>query len=264
MDSREDFRARVAALEQQTEHLKQQTQAFVQTHALQAHTRTVERRLRWWRGLVCGILLMGLVSLPLPSGTAQSPAEETLAQRVAALEHTLRYVTSGEKEVVITGANLRLVNGLENVGRGPFRTAQMDLGTSSWATTKSVSLDQANRTGSHNVVVGRGHNFSRFGGIVVGSSNEISGDFASVSGGENNTASGDFASVSGGWFNTASGIHASVSGGSLNAASGIHASVSGGSLNTASGFESSVSGGGYRQRRQHGQRRLRLRQRGRR
>ena len=124
MDSREDFRARVAALEQQTEHLKQQTQAFaVQTHALQAHTRTVERRLRWWRGLVCGILLMGLVSLPLPSGTAQSPAEETLAQRVAALEHTLRYVTSGEKEVVITGANLRIVNGLGQTDCGSEEVA---------------------------------------------------------------------------------------------------------------------------------------------
>ena len=39
------------------------------------------------------------------------------------------------------------------------------------------------RTGSHNVVVGQSHNFSRFGGLVVGRFNTISGEFASVSGG---------------------------------------------------------------------------------
>jgi hypothetical protein len=46
------------------------------------------------------------------------------------------------------------------------------------------------RTGSHNVVVGRWHNFSRFGGLVVGHSNTISGDFAVVSGGYLNKARG--------------------------------------------------------------------------
>jgi hypothetical protein len=69
------------------------------------------------------------------------------------------------------------------------------------------------RTGSHNVVVGQFHNFSRVGGLVVGLLNEISGDFASVSGGQFNTASGGTAVVSGGCCNTASGSNASVSGG---------------------------------------------------
>jgi hypothetical protein len=61
------------------------------------------------------------------------------------------------------------------------------------------------RTGSHNVVVGQQHNFSGFGGLVVGFFNEISGDFASVSGGFGNTASGAFSSVSGGNNRTAAG-----------------------------------------------------------
>ena len=43
------------------------------------------------------------------------------------------------------------------------------------------------RTGSHNVVVGQGLNFSSFGGLEVGQFNEISGQFASVSGGNSNT-----------------------------------------------------------------------------
>jgi hypothetical protein len=84
------------------------------------------------------------------------------------------------------------------------------------------------RTGSHNVVVGSQHNFSRFGGLVVGNFNTISGDFASVSGGLGNTASGEFSSVSGGAGNMASGFAASVSGGQENTVSGEFSSVSGG------------------------------------
>jgi hypothetical protein len=75
------------------------------------------------------------------------------------------------------------------------------------------------RTGSHNIVVGQRHNFSRFGGLVVGFENTISGDFASVSGGSNNTASGFFSSVSGGFQNTA-GEGASVSVGQNRTAEG--------------------------------------------
>ena len=90
-----------------------------------------------------------------------------------------------------------------------------------------------NRTGSHNVVVGTYHNFSSFGGVVVGNQNEISGGFASVSGGIGNTASGSYAAVSGGNGNTASGNFAAVSGGILNTARGDHASVSGGFNRTA-------------------------------
>jgi hypothetical protein len=45
MDSMDNFRERFEALEQRTEQL-------------QHHTRTVERRLRWWRGLACGFLVL--------------------------------------------------------------------------------------------------------------------------------------------------------------------------------------------------------------
>ena len=78
MDSMDNFRERFEALEQRTEQLQQ-------------HTRMVERRLRWWRGIACGVLLVGLVSLPLPSGMAKEEhdGEETrdLAQRVRSWRH---------------------------------------------------------------------------------------------------------------------------------------------------------------------------------
>ena len=101
------------------------------------------------------------------------------------------------------------------------------------------------RTGSHNLILGDQNNYSSFGGLVAGTGNIISGQYASVSGGVNNKASGQYASVSGGDFNTASGFVASVSGGSGNKASGYIASVSGGNRNTASGDYASVSGGAF-------------------
>jgi hypothetical protein len=50
MDSMDNVRERVEALEQRTEHLHQ-------------HIRIVARRLPWWRGIACGVLLLSLVSL---------------------------------------------------------------------------------------------------------------------------------------------------------------------------------------------------------
>lgn len=37
---------------------------------LEHHTRTVEQRLRWWRGIACGVVMLSLLSLALPSGKA--------------------------------------------------------------------------------------------------------------------------------------------------------------------------------------------------
>ena len=56
MDSMDNVRARFAALERQTMQLKHATQVR------KAPTRPVERRLRWWRGMACGLGLLGLVS----------------------------------------------------------------------------------------------------------------------------------------------------------------------------------------------------------
>ena len=64
MDNMHNIRERFEALEQQTEQLRHQTQALeAQAQALKAHTYTVERQLRWWRGIACGVLLLGLVSM---------------------------------------------------------------------------------------------------------------------------------------------------------------------------------------------------------
>jgi hypothetical protein len=99
------------------------------------------------------------------------------------------------------------------------------------------------RTGSHNLILGDGNNYSSYGGLVVGFLNTISAQYACVSGGSFNAASGQYASVSGGYGNLAGSYFASVSGGNQNIANNLYSSISGGNGNTASGQYASVSGG---------------------
>jgi hypothetical protein len=131
-----------------------------------------------------------------------------LAHRAAALEDRLKHVTRVGNEVFITGANLHLRNGLgqtdctDNQGNlvpdCPNSLGNLIVGYN------DPGFD-TNHTGSHNVVVGERHNFSSFGGLVVGQHNTISGDFAVLSGGLSNTASSPYAVVSGGLNRTAEG-----------------------------------------------------------
>jgi hypothetical protein len=206
--------------------------------AMEHRAHMIEQRLRWWRILACALLVVGLVIMPL-GGTAQeqSSYERALMRRLAALEYKLQYIRGGVNEVVITGANLRIVNGLGATdttnGLGNLIVGYNEARTC----TDGCLIAPDDRTGSHNVVVGSEQNFASFGGLVVGTQNTISGQFASVSGGTRNTASGDFASVSGG------GVRNVASGGQLNTAFGDLSSVSGGLENLARGGFSSVSGG---------------------
>jgi hypothetical protein len=230
-----------------------------QVHTLAHHTHTVTRQLRWWRGIACGMLVLGLLSWVLPSHQAPDASaaknsqedakkrpkdkdheDNDVEQRLQALEDKLAAFTfdDAHNEVVITGVNLRIVNGLDATettnGLGNLIVGYNEL---------RAEGEENIRTGSHNVVVGEQLNFSSFGGIVVGHFNEIRGSFSSVSGGQQNTASEQFSLVSGGLFNTASGRWSSVIGGNANVASGVLSSVSGGINNMASGIWSSVSGG---------------------
>src|SRR4030095_1329950 len=106
----------------------------------------------------------------------QSSYERALVRRLAALEYKLQYVSGGPNEVVITGANLRIVNGLGDTettnGLGNLIVGYNEQRNDRFAPDV--------RTGSHSVVVGSRNNFSSFGGLVVGDFNEISGAFASV------------------------------------------------------------------------------------
>jgi hypothetical protein len=162
-----------------------------------------------------------------------------LETRIAQLEALLANVTRAGDDITFSGVNVYVVN-----GTGTTYGTVNGLGNLIVGYNELRGTDD-DRTGSHNIVVGREHNYSSYGGLVAGYHNTISGYYASVSGGYGNTASSNYASsVSGGYGNTASGNYAKVSGGLSNTAIGSYSSVSGGRNNIASGVYSFVGGGG--------------------
>jgi len=185
----------------------------------------------------------GRSSLLDPCPVIQCQTAEQLEMRIAQLEALLANVTrstvQGQDTIRFSGMNVQIVNGIGATngpvnGRGNLIVGYNELRGSG-----------DDRTGSHNIVVGSFNNYLSYGGLVAGSENTISGQYASVIGGVYNTASGNYAVVSGGESNTSSGGAASVSGGGHNTASADVASISGGEYNTASNYYSSVSGGSY-------------------
>jgi len=181
-------------------------------------------------------------------GSSSSADVAALEARIEALEYTLSCAYMSTETIngvigphfIFSGVNVHIENG----------SAQTDksngLGNLVIGYNEGGVAVDAERTGSHNLVIGPDHRYTSFGGLVAGYSNATIGQFASVSGGQNNSARGDYSSVSGGYYNSAQGSHSSLSGGTLSSAAGSYASVSGGYENHASGLISSVSGGDRR------------------
>ncbi len=127
------------------------------------------------------------------------------ASTVFALGQYLTVDTTA-KLVRFSGVNVQLVNGSPNTDArqgGPSALAN-GLGNLLIGYDGSRPWDN-DKTGSHYLVIRDYHNYSQFGGMVVGYMHTVSGPYASVSGGAFNTASGPYASVSGGWSRTATG-----------------------------------------------------------
>jgi chaperonin cofactor prefoldin len=170
----DQLHTRLDALEQSVQTLHQQA-------------RTVTRQLRWWWGTALLLLGLGLISWPLSRATLPAQvnaATLTLEQRVAALEAKLKYLTtridsSGRPLMEIARANLRLVNG---AGKTETANGLGNLIVGYNETRQDPCNGPNQRTGSHNVVIGKEHNYTRFGGLVVARCNQISGDFAWVAG----------------------------------------------------------------------------------
>ena len=178
--------------------------------------------------------------------TANVVAIEDLLVGVTRYDDVFDYDT-----LQFSGMNVQIVNGtgytqFHNNGTGNLLIGYNELRDESLATDPCPSEDRYcnRRTGSHYLVIGYKNNYSGFyGGMVVGSQNEIAHGGVSISGGYLNFASGSFSSISGGANNTTSGYASSISGGTNNIASDHWTSVSGGTGNIASGYYSSVSGG---------------------
>jgi hypothetical protein len=63
--------------------------------AVEQQLHSMNRRLRWWRGIACGLLVLAVLTWALPLGTAQEDVDaqhqKKLAQRVEALEQLLKH-----------------------------------------------------------------------------------------------------------------------------------------------------------------------------
>jgi hypothetical protein len=200
-------------------------------YTLQQQTHTLAQRLRWWRGLACGLVALGLLTWALPVVTA-GDGKKDLEQRVAALEDLLTPFSRKGTEVFLTRANLHIVNGLgrtecADAEGNPIPGCPNGLGNLivGYNEPRDPVFGETIRTGSHNVVVGPGHNFSRFGGVVAGELDEISGDFASDLRGDFNTATNRQAAVIGGAGNAARGLQLVICGGEHHNTSGTLAVV---------------------------------------
>lgn len=135
-----------------------------QVHTLHQQAHAIDRRLRWWRRLACGLGVLGLLGWTLQAVTAGDAPMFPISDRLAALERKLTALTfeAATSEVRITGANLRLVNGL-----GSTETTN-GLGNLLVGYPEPPDREEARQSGSHNVVVGTQHRFSSYGGLVVG------------------------------------------------------------------------------------------------
>jgi hypothetical protein len=130
----------------------------------------------------------------------------------------------GKKTLRISGVNVQIVN-----GQG-FTSMVNGLGNLivGYQENRQGIND---RSGSHNLVVGDWHNYTRYGGFVAGLENTISGNYSTVTGGRGNEAQGPQSSVTGGQGNIAIELQSSATGGQFNIANGVRSSITGGLRN---------------------------------
>ncbi len=224
------------------------------------------------------VIAISVSTLPIRAADDSKDLQSELAAlsaKVNRLQKKLKYVRVQSKDLnglagphmIIDGCNLHVRSGSGDSLDGTVdRANQAELpGTTPTGLGNLIvgynetPLNHApERGGSHNLIVGPGHDFTSVGSAIFGQENratkpaasvtggwgnEADGYAASVSGGTYNQATSFYSSVSGGWDNEAGAAYSSVSGGKENTANGNYASVSGGENNTASGQYSSVTGG---------------------
>lgn len=147
----------------------------------------------------------------ISAGDPDDTYVKNLENRIMDLENTVRKlsallegVSRDQDTVLFSGVNVQIVNGTGSTGGRVNGNGNLIVG---YNQTRDGS-DEIERTGSHNIIVGDGHDYTSYGGLVAGLSNTISGAYSTVTGGLRNTASGDYSAVSGGHFKSAEGLYA--------------------------------------------------------
>jgi hypothetical protein len=168
-------------------------------------------------------------------------SNSSLQNRITELENLLAGLSRNGNDIYFSGVNVHIIDGSGNTYGAVNGLGNLIVG---YNETRDIGGPEI-RTGSHNVIIGNTHNYSSYGGLVVGTFNNITAPYSSVIGGFANTTSGTSSTICGGVSNEATASYASVSGGYNNAAAAQYSHVSGGINNNATGTYSSVSGGEF-------------------
>ncbi len=186
--------------------------------------------------------------------TGGTPTVESLQAEINQLKALLAGVSRTGNNIDFDGVNVRIRNGLGATNGNPDDPESLSDTSVNGLGNLIIGYNESHRncddfacvlfkSGSHNVVIGHGHAYNSFGGLVAGQDNKSAAPYSTVSGGLENDAIGNHSSVVGGNGNEANGRESTVSGGEGNDASQTLSSVSGGVNNVASGIHSSILGG---------------------
>jgi len=208
--------------------------------------------------LFCGSLINRVNSLETQVAQLQSQLAAIRSSNVMALNSYITVQPTGSPKVVFTGINVQIVNGLGNTGsinglgnlivgydedrpalHPDYRMPDCSLGQHddpSYNVAAGRAACESNggvwavnhKSGSHNLIVGEGHNYSSSGCVVFGTWNTVNAQGATVTAGVGNKAIRNTSSVTGGIGNWAADHQAGVHGGEYNMARGLRASILGG------------------------------------
>lgn len=160
--------------------------------------------------------------------TASAAQLAALEARVTELETLLAHVSlddvDGVPTMAFSGVNVRVDNGTGSTDGDPNGSGNLIVGYAEDVDASGV----ANRSGSHNLVLGIDHGWSSFGGLVTGVDNDVTGPHASAIGGARHTVSGSRSVVLGGHLTQSSGAGSVTAAGTQTVMSGsFAASVAG-------------------------------------
>lgn len=144
------------------------------------------------------------------ASNALASAKSYSDSRLAPVSDKLVHFSRSGNNVLITGANVYIRNGLNGT------MTSNGLGNLIVGYNEGRNQGTANpdvRTGSHNLIVAVGANFSGVGSIITGINNTSAGSFASVYGGTGNYANATYSVVVGGYNNQTNGGWATILGG---------------------------------------------------
>ncbi len=242
--------------------LKNEFKDLQQTHS------SLVRKLRASGAGVLAISCICLLSNSLPTAFAQGYGTtlRSILQRITTLETKTKYLTTGVDRngypaSYFTACNVYIQDGLgstSGIASDPLLDNVTIVGNVEKPVTNGLgnliigyneppnpqySPVTSQYTGSHNLIIGGGNQYSSFGAIIGGSYNYSDAAYGTILNGQANKTTGVLSIISSGQGNVASGFDSAVNGGDGNTASGIFSAVSGGVNNTASGGVSTVSGG---------------------